>query len=326
MEQKENIPLEPVWTVTSNIVEERTSGPDGFESHTGTKHFSPGTKVYIIDWFPGVAERIVVVGLSRKPKRFIKMVIPANSVQSFRIKMCYEPGALKKIYAHFETQKDDISRLNKEFAEEMLMTIPQWQSAMETDHSRPNVQKVDVQNFQLPKKDSIILKIITAYIGIILCYSIYQNYQWFLPQSFSVWSLEILLSILLLSTSIYGLIFKKRIGWICLVGILSFQFGAHIFKLVDSLIMIINGHYFDPHITENSIIIDKDLDCSFKNSLYEKLGNSFGGILVTGSIVWFLSKSSIKRMFNITNEMRNKVILIGLILGLIIWGWVIWGW
>ena len=324
MEQKENIPLEPVWTVTSNIVEERTSGPDGFESHTGTKHFSPGTKVYIIDWFPGVAERIVVVGLSRKPKRFIKMVIPATSVQSFRIKMCYEPGALKKIYAHFETQKDDISRLNKEFAEEMLMTIPQWQSAMETDHSRPNVQKVDVQNFQLPKKDSIILKIITAYIGIILCYSIYQNYHWFLPQFISVWSLEILLSIFLLSTSIYGLIFKKRIGWICLVGFFSFQFASQFLKLFEALIEVISVSNVDSNVEEGSDFGTVDLDNS--NYISGMIGRAFGVMLVTGSIVWFLSKSSIKRLFNITNELRNKVILIGLILGLIIWGWVIWGW
>ena len=38
----------------------------------GTKHFSGGTKVYIIDWFPGMCETLIVVGRHRKAKRKFK--------------------------------------------------------------------------------------------------------------------------------------------------------------------------------------------------------------------------------------------------------------
>ena len=55
---KTNNPISPppVWTVTANIVPTRKFGPGGTETRMGTKHFSPGTKVYIIDWYPGTCE------------------------------------------------------------------------------------------------------------------------------------------------------------------------------------------------------------------------------------------------------------------------------
>ncbi|BDD05594.1 hypothetical protein [Aureibacter tunicatorum] len=118
--------LEPVWTVAANIVNERKFGHEGSETRNGTKHFSPGTKVYIIDWYAGTCEDIIVVGLSRKPKRFIKVVIRAGWVENLRPKLCYDPKALRKIYAHFDAKNDSISRLNKEFVDEMLSGVPKW--------------------------------------------------------------------------------------------------------------------------------------------------------------------------------------------------------
>ena len=119
--------LEPLWTVNANIVEKHTFGPGGKEKRIGTKHFKPGTKVYIVDWFPGGISDIVVVGLARKPRRFIKIVISVMWVENLRVKLCYNPSALKKIYSHFDTENDNVSRLTKEFAEEMERVIPTWQ-------------------------------------------------------------------------------------------------------------------------------------------------------------------------------------------------------
>jgi hypothetical protein len=120
--------IAPLWTVVANIIEERPYGPEGNETRIGTKHFSPGTKVYTIDWFPGMCEDIVVVGLARKPRRFIKVVIRATWVENLRIKLCYDPQALEKIQDHFAN--DDISRLDKEFAQELYRVIPIWQEEM----------------------------------------------------------------------------------------------------------------------------------------------------------------------------------------------------
>ena len=125
-----NIPSAPAWTVTANIVPTRKFGPGGTETRMGTKHFSPGTKVYIIDWYPGTCEDIIVVGLSRKPKRFIKVVIRADWVENLRIKLCYHPAALDKIYSHFDADEDHMDRLNKEFAQQMYHAIPHWQAEL----------------------------------------------------------------------------------------------------------------------------------------------------------------------------------------------------
>jgi len=130
MDTTQNTTLEPVWTVTANIVKERKAGPGGSETHVGTKLFSPGTKVYVIDWFPGTCKDIMVVGLSRKPKRFIKLIIRVNWIENLRVKLCYAPTALQKIYDHFDTESDSINRLNQGFVEEMLATIPLWQENM----------------------------------------------------------------------------------------------------------------------------------------------------------------------------------------------------
>ena len=120
--------MEPIWTVVANIVNDRPFGPGGQETRIGTKHFRPGTKVYIIDWYAGMCEDIIVVGLARKPRRFIKVVIRADWVENLRVKLCYNPGALDKIYNHFDTEFDNINRLTKEFAETMREVIPNWQN------------------------------------------------------------------------------------------------------------------------------------------------------------------------------------------------------
>ncbi|HEX3313290.1 MAG TPA: hypothetical protein VHR72_00300, partial [Gemmataceae bacterium] len=55
----------PVWCVTANVVHERRFGPGGIVIHRGTKHFSPGTKVHVVDFYWGMAgERVVRVHCS----------------------------------------------------------------------------------------------------------------------------------------------------------------------------------------------------------------------------------------------------------------------
>ena len=117
--------------MVANIVSERPYGPGGQEVKIGTKHFRPGTKVYIIDWFPGMCEDIIVIGLARKPKRYIDVVIKVDWIENLRMKLCYDPSVLRKIYGHFKD--GDIDKLTKEFIISMYDTIPVWQQEIKKD-------------------------------------------------------------------------------------------------------------------------------------------------------------------------------------------------
>ncbi|MBS9774788.1 MAG: hypothetical protein KGV59_06510 [Tenacibaculum sp.] len=117
----------PIWVVVANIVEERPFGHNGNETKYGTKAFKPNTKVYIVDWHPGMCESIVVIGLARKPKRLITITIRVDLVKNFRIKLVYNPAVIKKIH---KIHGVDQTYLTKEFANEMYKTLPIWQAEL----------------------------------------------------------------------------------------------------------------------------------------------------------------------------------------------------
>lgn len=122
--------IKPIWTVVANVVIERQFGPQGKETNFGTKLFSPKTKIYIIDWFPGMCQSVIVVGLSRRPKKFIKTIVRVDMIENFRVKLCFEPKAIELIEKHFATDSDNIERLNEEFVETMFKTLPIWQKEL----------------------------------------------------------------------------------------------------------------------------------------------------------------------------------------------------
>ncbi|GAA4506327.1 hypothetical protein GCM10023172_35460 [Hymenobacter ginsengisoli] len=68
----------------ANSIPERPYGPGGTETRYGTKHFAPGAKVYIIDWYAGTCERIIVVCQQRKSKQFITLVIDVKLAENLR--------------------------------------------------------------------------------------------------------------------------------------------------------------------------------------------------------------------------------------------------
>jgi hypothetical protein len=116
------------WTAVGNIIQERPYGPGGAEIRLGTKHFAPGAKVYIIDWFAGTCARIVVIGLHRKSKKLIRLVIDVKLVENLRPKLCYNPTVIKKIHEHYSPTR--IKWLTKEFAETICKTVPYWQAEL----------------------------------------------------------------------------------------------------------------------------------------------------------------------------------------------------
>ena len=88
--------LESCWTAVGNIIRERPYGPGGAEIRFGTKHFAPGAKVYIINWYAGMCERIIVAGMHRKSKHLITITIDVRLVENLRSKVYYNPGAITK--------------------------------------------------------------------------------------------------------------------------------------------------------------------------------------------------------------------------------------
>lgn len=105
----------------------------------GTKNFSGGTKVYIIDWYPGMCETIVVVGLHRKTKRIISVCIKANLVENLRIKNVYKKHIIRKVKErHGEFDQQFI----KELAEEMLEFIPMWKRNFKNFSDESNIKNL----------------------------------------------------------------------------------------------------------------------------------------------------------------------------------------
>jgi len=90
---------QPHWCLVGNVVEQREHGTDR-GLRCGTKHFARGTKVYCAppQWGDGY-EKIVVVGLARKPRHLITLVMPASRITNWRAQMVHKPAVLKKLVA-----------------------------------------------------------------------------------------------------------------------------------------------------------------------------------------------------------------------------------
>lgn len=91
----DNLP-EWVWCVVGNIVDEHPFGPDGKIVH-GTKHFSPGTKVYCMP--RSFDDRLMVIGKPRGRRGLIKVVINEKLVENYRCQKVHSPAVLRKMYA-----------------------------------------------------------------------------------------------------------------------------------------------------------------------------------------------------------------------------------
>jgi len=75
----ENRGSEPAWCVAANVIMERDYGPGGVEKRRGTKHFAPGAKVFVYDFFWGMGgESVTVMGRHRKSHRFIQLSMRAT--------------------------------------------------------------------------------------------------------------------------------------------------------------------------------------------------------------------------------------------------------
>ena len=82
---------------------ERPYGLGGLEKRRGTKHFAPGAKVYVYEFFWGVGgENVTVMGRHRKSHRFIQLSMRAKHLANWRAELVYSPAVAKVIRENAE--------------------------------------------------------------------------------------------------------------------------------------------------------------------------------------------------------------------------------
>jgi hypothetical protein len=93
--------LEWIYCLIGNVVDERPYGPDKEIRH-GTKHFRPGAKVYYLDFFYGIREggSVRVIGLPRRSKRLIKIIMPTSYIGNWRVKKVYDKRIIREFLLH----------------------------------------------------------------------------------------------------------------------------------------------------------------------------------------------------------------------------------
>ncbi len=120
----DNKKQEAIWCVYANIRTKIPFGEGGELNRIGDKLFRGGTKVYIIDWYPGMCENIIVIGMHRKTRKYINATISVKHVENLRVKLTYEPKIIEIIKYHFSPSPI----ISKEKAENMCQVIPGWWS------------------------------------------------------------------------------------------------------------------------------------------------------------------------------------------------------
>ena len=111
----------PVWCIGANVVLEREYG-EHKEIRRGTKHFKPGAKVFILDFYWGMgADELVVMGRHRKSGRFIELSMASKHLANLRAELVYSPTVIKAVMAHhqfgqFEAGSDDQRALAENIA------------------------------------------------------------------------------------------------------------------------------------------------------------------------------------------------------------------
>lgn len=117
--------LEWVWCLVGNVVDEHPWGEDHAIVH-GTKHFSPGTKVYVqrVRWgWPH--DSATVVGRHRGGKKLVKLIMRANLIENWRCQKVFSPTVLRHMFSDNEWDRRDMAdrqteesrRSMEEFAE-----------------------------------------------------------------------------------------------------------------------------------------------------------------------------------------------------------------
>lgn len=110
MDDSQSPTPEPVWCVVANVVMERAYGPGGAERRSGTKHFAPGARVYVVGFYWGTGgESVTVVGRHRKSHRFITLDMRSRHLANWRAELVYSPYVIERVREHGAFSSSDPS-------------------------------------------------------------------------------------------------------------------------------------------------------------------------------------------------------------------------
>lgn len=121
MDTLDNADNESRYLLVGNIIDKHLYG-EKHEIKSGTKHFRPGAKVFLFPEYGGMGHmHIPIIGLPRKSRKKIEIVIRSNMIKNVRVKKTYDPKLIQKInesyfYKYFEGQPGPLQSL-AEFAE-----------------------------------------------------------------------------------------------------------------------------------------------------------------------------------------------------------------
>ncbi|HVF85274.1 MAG TPA: hypothetical protein VM821_04785 [Abditibacteriaceae bacterium] len=100
--------VQSAWCIAANVVNERPYGEGGLETRSGTKHFAPGAKVYVVYFYWGMGgETLTVVGRHRKSHRYITLSMRSKYLVNWRVELVYSPHVIKEIIANNEYKPKD---------------------------------------------------------------------------------------------------------------------------------------------------------------------------------------------------------------------------
>ncbi|MGI5168476.1 hypothetical protein ACQEU3_29425 [Spirillospora sp. CA-253888] len=93
------------WCVVANVAPEVPFGPGGLELRRGTRHFSPGTRVWVLppQWGDG-GEQVYVIGRHRGSRRLVRLVMRRDRLVSFRARGVYSPAVLRLLTGEDEAR------------------------------------------------------------------------------------------------------------------------------------------------------------------------------------------------------------------------------
>jgi hypothetical protein len=91
-----------MWALVGNVVAQHILRASG-EVLRGSRHFTPGTKVYCLpaQWGDGY-ETCVAVGIARRPRRWITVVMHTGLITNWRAEVIYHPQVTKRLREGFD--------------------------------------------------------------------------------------------------------------------------------------------------------------------------------------------------------------------------------
>lgn len=95
-----------VWSLVGNIIDEHPYGEEKTIVR-GTKHFRPGTKVYVLQsGWDDLHESLPVIGRSRDG-RLIEIVMRSKLIENFRLKKVYSPTIIEMMYRSYVSEPEE---------------------------------------------------------------------------------------------------------------------------------------------------------------------------------------------------------------------------